>query len=226
MIVDASAQCHTVTFNLGSSSTETRSWDIKVTQHTCNERDVVGPDGCLQWITGQSGTIASYNYPTTLTTLGTDVTHLSDQCYDICIRTENNFCAICYIPSITSTTAIVTNSFGLSVSPSATIVQGGTGTACQTDFLVIPGAVNAPITVGTSTALGDSKICGRFFSSITAATAGVSVCTQTRPFRITFKSDSFEATTATGANMANVNEQNGMPAGIVGFSLNYQQVAC
>ena len=41
-------------------------------------------------------------------------THLSNQCYDICVRREAGQCAICYVPAVFSATAETTNSFGLS----------------------------------------------------------------------------------------------------------------
>jgi hypothetical protein len=42
------------------------------------------------------------------------VTHLSLQCYTICIRTEANFCGICYFPTVsTGAAAISQNSFGI-----------------------------------------------------------------------------------------------------------------
>ena len=49
----------------------------------------------------------------------------------------------------------------------------------------------------------------------------------TRPFQILFKTDANEATASTGAlgaTMAQLNEQSGVPGGIVGFQLNFNQV--
>lgn len=78
VIVDASNQCHDVVFNLGGGTGQTRSWDIKVTQFTCNQElggemkscavvqvnstfssnAILGPEGCLQYFIGTSGTIS------------------------------------------------------------------------------------------------------------------------------------------------------------------------
>ena len=75
MYVDASAMCNRVAFDLGSGATDSRSWDIKVTQYECGHamagkhcffdgRDTVimdlwckisGPPDCLQYHTGTSG---------------------------------------------------------------------------------------------------------------------------------------------------------------------------
>ena len=37
VIVDATSACSVATFNIGSSTSSSRSWDIKVTQYGCNE---------------------------------------------------------------------------------------------------------------------------------------------------------------------------------------------
>lgn len=51
---------------------------------------VPADDGCLQYYTGVSGKIKSYNYDP-MTGL-----QLSNQDYSICIRSERNFCSIQY----------------------------------------------------------------------------------------------------------------------------------
>ena len=63
MIVDASNDCHQVTFHLGADQSVARQWNIKVTQFECGN-EMGGPCGCLQYFTGQSGSIASFNFPT------------------------------------------------------------------------------------------------------------------------------------------------------------------
>jgi len=47
-------------------------------------------NGCLQYYTGVSGVIQSFNYD------ATNGRHISNQDYTICIRTESNFCGIAY----------------------------------------------------------------------------------------------------------------------------------
>jgi len=71
MIVDASEECHTVAFHLGSAASTSRTWDIKVTQYYCGEESVAGPQGCLQYFTGDTGTVSSFNFPTTASTVAT-----------------------------------------------------------------------------------------------------------------------------------------------------------
>ena len=52
---------------------------------------IVAPNSCLQYYTGVSGTIRSFNYD------GVNGRHLSNQDYSICIRTESSFCSISYM---------------------------------------------------------------------------------------------------------------------------------
>jgi hypothetical protein len=70
-----------------------RSFRIKITQIECYSPDRA-PPGCLQYFTGISGTILSYNFffPT-----DTDnVRQLANQNYRICIRREDGFCSTCF----------------------------------------------------------------------------------------------------------------------------------
>ena len=70
MIVDASDDCVKATFNFGmQNGGMARNWNIKVTQYNCGHEDIAGPEGCLQYFTGTSGTISSFNFP-----IGTAVT--------------------------------------------------------------------------------------------------------------------------------------------------------
>ena len=57
MILDASDQCNTALFTLGGTGSTSRSWEIKVTQYECGDENG-GPDGCLQYFTGNTGTFA------------------------------------------------------------------------------------------------------------------------------------------------------------------------
>lgn len=232
MIVDASDQCHKATFDFGGTGSS-RQFDIKVTQYACGDENG-GPDGCLQYFTGNTGTFANYNFPTTAMAVTSTVTHLSNQCYTMCFRQEQGKCAICFQPVIVpSTSAMDQGSFGLSTSPAAA-ATGTQDTGCTIDYLQIPGAerdvTGGPeFTVGAIAAIIHNRICGRFFSFADGADAiggtvnTESICTQQRPFRVTFKTDVDEE--VTGAT-AIVNEQVIHPGGIIGFHLNYALQDC
>ena len=58
VIVDSNGkECQNVNFNIGTSTTTTRSWTIRVTQYTCGEEDSAGPPGCLQYYTQTANTV-------------------------------------------------------------------------------------------------------------------------------------------------------------------------
>ena len=86
MILDAESTCNHFDFTIGSSTTTSREWDIKVTQYTCSQQNEVGPPGCLQYHTSSTGTIESYNFS------GGNM--LLDQFYSNCIRQNEGFCYV------------------------------------------------------------------------------------------------------------------------------------
>ncbi|XP_059095571.1 uncharacterized protein LOC131890277 [Tigriopus californicus] len=163
LIVDASDNCNVAAFNLGGSGSSTRSWDIKVTQYTCAS-GLGGPPGCLQYLTGASGTISSFNFPIANAVIGPTVTHLSDQHYTICMRQEASRCAICYTPRIQSIAPMIAaqSSFGVSKDPAAGALMSAAGVDCSEDYVLIPGAENNPAMGAIPTAAG--ALCGRAFS--------------------------------------------------------------
>ena len=127
--------CHRVVFDLSGTGT-TRSWDIAITQYRCTQDETIsGPPGCLQYYTGTTGTLASFNWPTTAG-LSTTTTHLSNQDYSMCVRAEAGFCAICWgVAAITPSPT-----FGVSVSNAAAIAASAADdTSCIADYLSIPG---------------------------------------------------------------------------------------
>lgn len=79
----------TLTFVISGQSFA-RSWKIQVSQIRCNTI-YRAEEGCLQYFTGISGQIKSFNYDP-ITGL-----QLSNQDYSICIRMERNFCGIQYM---------------------------------------------------------------------------------------------------------------------------------
>ncbi|QQP34788.1 Putative LOC100745028, partial [Caligus rogercresseyi] len=103
-ILDASDQCNTLAFTIGSSTGVTREWSIKVTQYTCGDLDA-GPPGCLQYLNSESGDVASFNFRTDSAAVPITATHLADQHYSICFRRGANKCRICYSPHVNDPTA-------------------------------------------------------------------------------------------------------------------------
>ncbi|TRY74462.1 hypothetical protein TCAL_09847 [Tigriopus californicus] len=215
---------------------------MSVTQYNCGDEQG-GPDGCLQYFTGTTGTVASFNFPTSASVLDSSATHLSSQTQTMCWRQETNTCAICWIPEILGN-LITPGSFGLSTT-SGRVASGVTEGKCRGDYLMIPSAESNVETDAANTFIIGSigpdiqlsnRLCGRFFSSANDQDdrlASISVCSQQRPFRMTFKTDADEITLsklpppASGnANFANLNELSRVPGGIVGFNLRWTLQSC
>merc|ERR1712228_1154309 len=135
----AGSQCHKAIFNVGGTTTTSRSWNIRVTQYACGDYDNSGWPGCLQYHTGTAGNIASFGFPPTITVVTTSVTHLQNQYYDVCIRRASSYCYICYMAQIVgtaATTQATQTSFGVSIS-GATIATSQVGSDCSYDWLDI-----------------------------------------------------------------------------------------
>jgi len=127
MYVPAADSCNTLNANFGSASTAgTTAFTIKVTQVPCNSK-MLAPSGCLQYYTGSTGTISTYNYNSANGQL------LANQDYSACIRSERTICTICYYST----------SFLLSL-PGGIATYGSTGvdTVCGVPGLNGPGLAN------------------------------------------------------------------------------------
>ena len=195
MFVPASDACNEINIDIDTGSTSTtRKWQIKVTQYECG--NMMAPDqDCLQWHTAASGannfilmnyltpavtgTIASFNYDTSSSTVSSSQYHLSDQYYDICIRRKRSYCALCFSPKIVAPTSPGTataSSFGLSAGSKDAAQTASVGSHCkgittqddtntdqvgQGDYLEIA-ALQAP-PFSSSTVAGNSRLCGSFF---------------------------------------------------------------
>eukprot|EP00096_Caligus_rogercresseyi_P004430 TRINITY_DN18698_c0_g1_i1.p1 TRINITY_DN18698_c0_g1~~TRINITY_DN18698_c0_g1_i1.p1 ORF type:complete len:351 (-),score=33.66 TRINITY_DN18698_c0_g1_i1:21-1073(-) len=145
MYITPSAMGDLGTLDLNFDTTVTtvaRRWNIKVTRVACADTLSIPPDGCLQYFTGMSGTVRSYNFGTLL----------ASQAYNTCIRTERGFCDISYTESMPKT------SFGLAATQksicknSRLIVQSSPGsTICGTVFTSNPaGTVPSTVTGSNS----------------------------------------------------------------------------
>merc|ERR1719418_403861 len=74
-----------------------RGFEIKATQIKCNDRNRA-PAGCLQYHTGSTGRITTFNWPAQGTTAGSAEGHLQNQDYEVCVRQEEGACCIQYTP--------------------------------------------------------------------------------------------------------------------------------
>ena len=171
MIVTAREDCNTMThFWTGGS---TREWKIRISQISCTA-EWRPPTDCLQWYTGTTGYIASFNYPGSY--------HLANQEYAICIRAEQGYCSIAY-------TQVSTTGFQMSGQnpPSASAV----GSSCTQDYIIIMQGGSCPAPDTTT----NDRFCGNLLAESTGATSATSVCTQKLPFMIGVKTDGTEVRT-------------------------------
>merc|ERR1712238_173892 len=244
MIVDADRlgnTCHTALFNIGGTTSTSRSWNILITQYSCGDTDSSGWPGCLQYYTATASNIQNFGFPPTITAVTSAVTHLSNQHYDICIRRASGSCYICYSPTIIAATLaaigtpiIAQISFGLSIGATAANPASLISATCTQDWIEVPGADTAAIAAISAAALTNGgRLCGRVLASASAvesddtgiATVGT-VCARHLPFRVGVDFDANERDSIVTADMTTVTEQNGSPGGILGFKLTYFQVSC
>ena len=118
--------------------------------------------GCLQYFTGTSGTISSYNYD--------GGSHLANQLYSICVRPERGYCSLSY-------TALDTESFQVSgQNPGGTSLQGD---SCTADYIEIVGGGDS---VGANT--NYDRFCGNFLNLDPTSTASATIFTSLMPYRV------------------------------------------
>lgn len=196
----ASGATASLAFTFGTSTTVSRTWELKVTQIECSNPSRPSDAGCLQYHTGTTGRVASFNFAQTTTTI---MQHLPSQNYGICIRQEAGFCCVQY------TLCGDSNSWTIDgVAPAG----GETGSECTTDYLAISG-----LSVGQcDTNILTGRLCGTAFNSVDGnAIAASYVCDCNAPFNIQFVTDA--AAIAPAAAIGPTQR---------GFCLQYQQIGC
>nr|XP_018903764.1 PREDICTED: uncharacterized protein LOC109034848 [Bemisia tabaci] len=183
-----------------------RTWKVKICQIPCNSV-YRAEEGCLQYYTGVSGTIKSYNYePAT-------GLQLSNQDYTMCIRAERNFCGIqysaCADPVNNRSHAFTLTGNTLGQNPVASQL-GSTGpNSCNMDWLVIPCTSNTG-RISTSQTTCVDRLCGGTLSA-EISTIASTIYSNVRPFRISYHTNNVESPTDMGNR---------------GFCLNYIQQPC
>ncbi|XP_043233667.1 uncharacterized protein LOC122387482 [Amphibalanus amphitrite] len=188
----------------GSTQTTTlaRDWKIKIQQIECNST-TRAPSACLQYYTGVSGTIKSFNFD------GSEIgPHLASQSYSICIRDEALYCSIEYIASP------VTNPFRLGQQSSSQKSD-----QCLNDFLIIAGISQTGVlpqtgqTGGTTNNQGYDRHCGGTWAGTNGAqaTAPTPAITYMKPYVVRVRFDDTEGQGETDNR---------------GFSLNFIQKPC
>ena len=246
MFVTASSSCNTVTIDIDTgSTTTTRKWQMKVTQYECGS--MMMPDNnCLQYHTAVSGTIASFNWDTTATTVAATQYHLSSQFYNICIRRARSFSSVCYQPVIT--TATISYGFGGGNPPAGTSADAlnAVGSLCTGidvasttaanerafgDYLEIVNAQSPASPTAGAGVLGINRISGTpSCHPHSFPVAVVTVCSWSVPFKVGVHFNENELVLAPGGT-ATANHENFGPValfgwGYSGFYLSYCQGSC
>ncbi|TRY74065.1 hypothetical protein TCAL_12359, partial [Tigriopus californicus] len=183
------------------SATSARNYQIKVSYIECNN-PMRAPSGCLQYFTGTSGTMQSYNF-------GGGV-QLQNQRYLLCIRRKTGFCGFQLTESQTS----APDPFNLfpainTVLTSCTMnfVRAANNHFAASTIAAIVGGAATPITVNIPQ--GDDR-CGGVFGAINGETTpGALQSSPGSPFFVEY----FVA----DANLAGTQ---------TGFSLDFVQTPC
>ena len=90
MILEARHDWNTLSASWSPERPNRNTWNILISQISCRAA-WAPPPGCLQYFTGVTGQISSYNFQGGL--------HLASQLYTNCIRQESNHCSISYAAS-------------------------------------------------------------------------------------------------------------------------------
>ncbi|KAG6444635.1 hypothetical protein O3G_MSEX003479 [Manduca sexta] len=193
-----------LTFVTSGTSFE-RLWKVKVTQIPCSTI-YKAEEGCLQYYTGVSGQLRSFNYDPA------SGLQLSNQDYGICIRMERNFCGIQYsvCPDTVNNRSRAFTLSGNSNNPVNSMIGSGAGpNNCANDWLLVPCAANVG-RIQPAQALCTDRICGGTFSA-DLSMQSTTVLSTVKPFRLWFHTDNVEAP-------VDIDNR--------GFCLNYVQQPC
>eukprot|EP00094_Tigriopus_californicus_P008988 TCALIF_08663-PA protein Name:"Protein of unknown function" AED:0.10 eAED:0.10 QI:186/0.87/0.77/0.88/0.5/0.55/9/0/225 len=191
----------TVSVNLNiDGSTAVRMWEIKVTQVKCNTEGQPRNCGCLQYHTGLTGRLTTFNF------LPTNDNHLAKQEYSICIRQEAGMCCVEY------TVCADASSYSLEAkNDDGTNMQDSN---CSKDYVGIEGG-----SATCNASPGDvlfTQFCGNVFTTDEAATMNMPICDCTKPFRVDIFTDE-----DTDEAEATANEKHSR-----GLCLEYRQIPC
>merc|ERR1712088_289158 len=168
-----------------------RTWKIKVRTLECSS-DSLAPGGCAQYHTGAGGRIRSPNSATPQIYQGLD--------YRICVRQEKGFCSMTVSESLPG--SVAPDSFLLAEMTktvlelqTAATAMAFTGTACDISYVMV----------------GDTQVCGSFFSGTAASVVAGPVTDAVAPFAIDVFTSSFNLDAATTGQV---------------FDLTYRLVPC
>jgi len=188
-----SATASTLTFTIATTTTGA-TWNIKVSMIECSS-SMRAPHDCQQWLTGSSGLLMSYGWKGGHVVTGSD--------YSSCIRRENGYCAIQYVPAQDGSTVSSYSSIdSFQVDPTAAAVN--TNTITPTWTATLDGYVMI-----SNDASGTSSHSGDTFGHTNAGTLDSAVFGYGPQFQVTHVASSTQ-----------------IASGNSGFLLQYDQIPC
>merc|ERR1712226_251975 len=217
---EATQECHSLDFQFGNvanglSNIASRSWNIKVTQYSCDHPNLA-PAGCTQYYYGTEATnqVRTFNWQGTR--------HLNSQRQIICVRREAGNCRICWSADTPSTDFELGGKAAKFNALKGEICcayeadgKGPTGDNGY-DCIIIPGAQKTDGSIINSSQCGHGE--GLATAHSAAANDAKTVCSKQVPFSISFISDEFEGYYA--------DADDGESEANAGFKLRYFQTTC
>ncbi|ODM97145.1 hypothetical protein Ocin01_09540 [Orchesella cincta] len=193
MYIDAGPSSGNIKINIVTSGESyARKWRIKISQVPCNAQYRAG-DSCLQYFTGMSGRIKSFNYGDP-TMMGPEYgMQLSAQEYTTCVRAEEGFCGIVYVPCKDS--AEFKEAFQISSTSQNMSIPQRTMTGaeqCPSDWLGIACATDTGREQQTDGSSCVDRVCGGTFTSLSGSTSHAPVYSFSRPFNLRIHFNDFE----------------------------------
>jgi hypothetical protein len=169
-----------------------RKWKIKINMIPCNNLDMA-PSGCLQYYRSPSEVIQSFNYGPKIEYRAR---YLANLRYTVCIRTEENFCAIKW-----ETSELGSFLFGAPFEGKDSEFGGASGSLCNFDDFI---GIDQGSLEGTGQ--GEDRFCGAKLLDHDF------IISRSKPFQLKVRSN--------GDHFNNAfNSQ-------TGFSLRYTQLPC
>lgn len=160
--IDASGQLHL----------PERKLSIKVVQISCDS-PLRAPLDCLQYFNSASGTIRSFNFPSSNPS-DHILRQLPHQDYKVCIKRQAQRNSICYNTCSFNVQGAVPENQAFSLSfPGEDAVAGSNTDRCPDDYLLIPGAYDQ---VNVSS-IAD-RFCGENLNPMAGAKSSITVCSQ------------------------------------------------
>ncbi|KAI9559191.1 hypothetical protein GHT06_015980 [Daphnia sinensis] len=201
-----------LSFNFGTDSNPVRAWNILISMIPCDSPNLA-PLDCLQYFTGRSGTVRSFNWRDVA---GTETRQLANQDYSICFKTiPGSRRTLCLAPcTVTSATLAFSISMARPEAGGLAAASGSSqirATNCEKDYLVIPGGYNIgnPPTVDN---MAYDRFCGENLSALPRDLQRTSVCTTATPFRLLYRTSDDEMDDIVG----------GAERGNLGFCLTFR----